>query len=71
VRISFAFGLLGELDDDALRSSRRDSWERNTLNAFSELLFYFYATVSQVIILNLLIAIVGDSYDKVIVHQVR
>jgi WD40 repeat protein len=66
VNIAFNFGFMGSLDQVYLEAYNPDIYqERVILNMFSQLLFYVYAVVSNIILLNLLIAVMSDSYDRV------
>ena len=68
-QVAFTFGFLGELDGDAIISHLVDGTEKDVINNFATITFYLYAMISNVILLNLLIAIMSDSYDRVKGHE--
>jgi hypothetical protein len=65
VNIAFNFGFVGAIDESYLEPYDLEDGHRVPLHICAELLFYMYAIVSNVILLNLLIAVMGDSFDRV------
>jgi hypothetical protein len=70
VNIAFAFGFLGAYEDNQLQSTQEEAvgligTKGDVLNFFSWIFFVLYALFSNIILLNLLIAVMGDSYDRV------
>jgi len=64
LKVAYSFGFLGEFTED-LQSSAPKGFERNVISAYSDVAFYTYSLISNVVLLNLLIAIIGDSYNHV------
>lgn len=64
-KVAYSFGFLGEYDEDDLQSSAPKGFQRDVINMYSQAAFYSYSLISNVVLLNLLIAIIGDSYDRV------
>jgi WD40 repeat protein len=70
INIAFAFGFLGAYEDPELRSTQEEvvggvTTRGGVLNFFSWVFFMLYALFSNIILLNLLIAVMADSYDHV------
>jgi len=65
INIAFNFGFIGTIDESYLEPYDETDRHRLPLNILSEVLYYMYAIVSNVILLNLLIAVMGDSFDRV------
>lgn len=65
----FNFLFLGSWDDKFLESTinpgHQSNLQRDLMNMYSKLFFYVYGLFYLIVLLNLLIAIMGDSYDRV------
>jgi hypothetical protein len=65
LKFTFSFGFLEEWDNEDLESSVPHGFERNVINVYSHAAFYIFSMFTNIILLNLLIAIIGDSYNRV------
>jgi hypothetical protein len=63
--ILFSFLFLGDFESSDLESTSPNRREKTVLNLYSKLFFYGYGLIYLIVLLNLLIAIMGDSYDRV------